>query len=168
MDAGDQFIISLTTDQEKILLCAKMMSLTEPWSIYGMDIDKSLQAFQGECKEVYLLERENQVLGFAILQVCGTFKGYIQSLCVSEAYRGQGLGKMLLSFCEKRILKISPNIFICVSEFNKGAIKLYYEFGFTLVGELKDLIKKGNTELLLRKTYGSILGFQSGSPNKEG
>jgi ribosomal-protein-alanine N-acetyltransferase len=72
-----------------------------------------------------------------------------------------GLGRKLLQFCEDRILKISPNIFICVSSFNVGAIKLYYEFGFKLVGELEDFVKKGFTELLLRKTFGPIVGYKS-------
>jgi ribosomal protein S18 acetylase RimI-like enzyme len=160
MNAGDQFIITQTREENKISVCAKMMAATEPWSRYGMDYDTSLKAFEGDCKEIYVLETENRVVGFVILQICGTFKGYIQSLCVSEAYRGRGLGKMILVFCEKRILKISPNLFICVSSFNKGAIKLYYEFGFTRVGKLKDLVKEGITEILLRKTIGPILGYQ--------
>jgi len=58
------------------------------------------------------------------------------------------------------MLKISPNIFICVSSFNKGAIKLYDDFGFKLVGELNDFVKVGFTELLLRKTFGPIAGFK--------
>ena len=65
----------------------------------------------------------------------------------------------MLQFCERRILAISPNVFICVSSFNKGAIKLYYETGFKLVGELTDFIKEGFTELLLRKSAGPILGY---------
>jgi [ribosomal protein S18]-alanine N-acetyltransferase len=160
MNTADQFIITKTTEEYKISICANMMSATEPWSRYGMDYNKCLKAFEGDFREIYVLETENRVVGFVILQICGTFKGYIQSLCISEPYRGRGAGKMLLSFCEKRILEISPNLFICVSSFNKGALKLYYEFGFSLVGELKDLIKEGVTELLLRKTYGPTLDYQ--------
>jgi ribosomal-protein-alanine N-acetyltransferase len=62
-----------------------------------------------------------------------------------------GFGKMLLQFCEERILKISPNIFICVSSFNEGAIRLYNEFGFKPVGELDNL---------LRKTAGPMVGYR--------
>jgi ribosomal-protein-alanine N-acetyltransferase len=69
------------------------------------------------------------------------------------------MGTRLLHFCEERIRKISPNIFICVSSFNKGAMKLYYEYGFKLVGELNDFVREGFTELLLRKTYGPIVGY---------
>ena len=71
-------------------------------------------------------------MGFVIIQMDGTFKGYIQTICVSEDFRGKGLGKKLLNFCEERILKISPNIFMCVSSFNTGALQLYTDFGFKL------------------------------------
>jgi len=74
----------------------------------------------------------NQIVGFVIIQMDGTFKGYIQTICVSEDFRGKGLGKKLLNFCEERILKISPNIFICVSSFHTGALQLYTDFGFKL------------------------------------
>ena len=151
--------ITQTTDPKKLETCAAMMSLSNPWITYGMDHAFCLKAFEGECKEVYVLEKDKEILGFVILQVCGSFRGYIQTLCVKESFRGKGLGRRLLQFCEERILKISPNIFICVSTFNKGAIKLYEEFGFKLVGELPDFVKPGLTELLLRKSFGPMVGW---------
>jgi ribosomal protein S18 acetylase RimI-like enzyme len=141
-----------------------MMFKTDPWITLGMDQARCRSAFDGECKEVYVLKEGDAIAGFAILQVCGSFKGYIQTLCVDEAWRGQGLGTRLLEFCEQRILKISPNIFICVSSFNTSAIKLYERFGFKLVGELKDFVKAGFSELLLRKTFGPMVGYQP--PNR--
>ena len=168
MDFGPQFTISRTMDAQKTADCAKMMSSTEPWITYAMDYEYCVKAFDGESKEIYILENQHSIAGFVILQVGGTFKGYIQTLCVDDMYRGQGLGKKLLQFCEERILCISPNIFICVSSFNKGAIKLYYEFGFKLVGELTGFVKEGLTELLLRKTFGAIVGFHSTSPVSAG
>jgi len=159
MPEEEKYTITKTTDPRKIAACAKMMSSTDPWITYDMDYGYCLKAFDGNCKEVYVLENEEEIAGFVILQVCGTFNGYIQSLCVNEKHRNKGLGKKLLQFCEERILKISPNIFICVSSFNRGAIKLYYEFGFKLVGELPDFVKEGLTELLLRKTFGPMVDY---------
>ena len=137
------------------------MSATDPWITYDMDYSQCLKAFDGPYKEIYVLEDENGIAGFAILQICGTFKGYIQTLCIDETHRGKGLGKKMLRFCEDRILKISPNVFICVSSFNKGAIKLYYEFGFKLIGELNDFMKEGFSELLLRKTFGPTMNYHA-------
>lgn len=155
--------VRLTSDPKDFAACALMMSKTDPWITLGMDYDQCLMAFPGECKEIHIIEAENAIAGFIILQTTGTFSGYIQTICVDEAYRGRGLGKMLLKYSEARILKYSPNVFICVSSFNKGAIKLYYEFGFKLVGELDNFVKQGFSELLLRKTVGPRAGYQAGN-----
>lgn len=160
MTGNPFFSITKTKEKKHIEICAEIMSVTDPWIRYGMDYDLCLKAFEGEFREIYILEIEKVIAGFAILQMTGTFKGYIQSLCINEQWRGRGLGLKLLQFCEEKILEISPNIFICVSEFNHKAIKLYVKFGFELIGRLNDFLKPGITELLMRKTYGPIVGYQ--------
>lgn len=163
MTVQEKIIIRLTNDSKEIEVCAQMMSVTDPWITLGMNYEQCLKAFEGSCKEIYVIEIENSIAGFVIIQTCGTFSGYIQTICIDEPRRGWGLGKKLLQFCEERILKFSPNVFICVSSFNKGAIKLYYEFGFKLVGELENFVKEGFTELLLRKTIGPRVGYHISS-----
>ena len=156
----NEFLIRLTSDHKELKVCALMMYKTDPWITLGMNYDQCVTAFEGTSKEIYVIETENTIAGFVILQICGTFSGYIQTICIDEVYRGRGFGKELLHFCEERIHKFSPNVFICVSSFNKGAIKLYYEFGFKLIGELENFVKDGFTELLLRKTVGARVGYQ--------
>jgi ribosomal-protein-alanine N-acetyltransferase len=162
MTGKDNYTIQITTDPAAFREGALMMSVTEPWITLEIPYDSCLTAFEGPYKEVYVLKQNAQMTGFVILQVCGTFNGYIQTICIKEALRGKGLGKKLLHFCEERIHKTSPNIFICVSAFNEGAIKLYYEFGFTLVGTLRNFVKDGFDELLLRKTIGPRQGYKAG------
>jgi [ribosomal protein S18]-alanine N-acetyltransferase len=159
MEMKDKVLIRLTTEPSDIAVCARMMSLTDPWITLDMDYELCLKAFDGECKEIYVIEKDNVIAGFVILQTAGTFSGYIQTICVDEAFRGMGLGKMLLHYCDERVRQFSPNLFICVSSFNAGAIKLYYEFGFRLVGELENFVRQGFTELLLRKTIGPRVGY---------
>jgi ribosomal protein S18 acetylase RimI-like enzyme len=89
----------------------------------------------------------------------GTIKGYIQSILIKPAYQGKGLGSKLLQFCEERIFQISPNVFMCVSSFNTRAASLYYKLGYERIGVLKNFIIKGQKEVLLRKTIGSITEF---------
>jgi predicted GNAT family acetyltransferase len=157
----EKFIINITKDPGDFGVCALMMSETDPWITLGMNYDQCFHAFEGDCKEVYTVSCENDIVGFVILQVCGTFSGYIQTICMREDQRGNGFGTQLLKFCEERILKFSPNVFICVSSFNKDAARLYYKFGFKLVGELDNFVKEGFTELLLRKTVGPRVGYQA-------
>jgi len=161
MNFQEKILIRLTSDHKEFAICARMMSVTDPWITLEMNYEHCLKAFGGGCKEIYIVETENAIAGFVIIQTCGTFSGYIQTICIDEAFRGKGFGKKLLHFCEERILKFSPNVFICVSSFNKGAIKLYYEFGFKLIGELENFVKTGFTELLLRKTVGQRVGYKA-------
>lgn len=161
MKPEEKLHIIPTIDTALISTCAGMMAESDPWVTLGMNYEQCLVAFEGPCKEIYVAEYENKIAGFVIIQTCGSFKGYIQTICVSEDFRGRGIGNKLLEFCEKRILKISPNIFICVSSFNKGALNLYERFGFKPVGKLEDFVKVGFTELLLRKSVGPMIGYQA-------
>lgn len=160
MNKDEQITIKITSDRGDFAFCAEMMSHTDPWITLQMNYQQCLGAFDGDCKEIYLIMSGTEIAGFVILQVCGTFSGYIQTICIGEHFRGHGYGRRLLGFCEERILKFSPNIFICVSSFNKGAEKLYYDFGFKLVGELENFVKEGFNELLLRKTVGPRVGYK--------
>ena len=150
-------VIELTRDQMDFAYCSRMMTRTDPWISLKMDYDQCLTAFFGMEKEIYVAKIGEDIAAFVILQLGGTFKGYIQTICVDEEYRGKGLGKKLLHFCEERILKIAPNLFICVSSFNTGAIQLYEEFGFKRIGELENFVKQGFTEFLMRKTFGPLI-----------
>jgi [ribosomal protein S18]-alanine N-acetyltransferase len=156
-------VIELTSSPDDFAICAMLMSVTDPWITLGIDYEQCLKAFDGPFKEVFVLKKEAEIIGFVIIQISGTFKGYIQTIAISETCRGLGYGTQLLQFCENRILQYSPNIFICVSSFNHRAFNLYTKFGFELVGELKDFVKKGFTELLLRKTVGPIVGYKDPS-----
>jgi ribosomal-protein-alanine N-acetyltransferase len=153
-------VIELTTNSQDFAICAAMMAETDPWITLGLEYGHCLKAFDGPFKEVYMLKNEREILGFVIIQPQGTFKGYIQTICIKKEHRAAGYGTQILQFCENLIFKYSPNIFICVSSFNHKAIQLYTKFGFEPVGELKDFLKQGHTELLLRKTVGAIANYK--------
>ena len=145
--------------------CAALMVSSEPWLSMDISYDECLAPFGKAENTAFVVQWNGKLLGFVILQEQGSFKGYIKTLCVSEEYRGRGYGTLLLQFCEKRILSYSPNLFICVSASNEGAIDLYTRFGFELVGELPNFVIEGFAELLMRKTAGPISGYMA-SGNK--
>jgi len=155
-----KYLIRQSSDPADFSVCARMMSLTDPWITLGMDYELCLTAFDGSYREIWLLEIEKRIAGFVIIQTCGTFSGYIQTICIDSEYRGKGCGRLLLQFCEDRILKFSPNVFICVSSFNKGALKLYLDFGFKMIGEIENFVRDGYSEFLLRKTVGPRVGYK--------
>lgn len=160
MKKNDEFVTKITTDPKDFAICARMMEETDPWITLKMDYEQCLKAFEGNFKEIYVVESDKEIAGFVVLQTCGTFSGYIQTICIGKAFRGKGFGRKLLQFCEDRILKFSPNVFICVSSFNKGALKLYTDYGFKFIGEMENFVKEGFSELLLRKTVGPRTGYK--------
>ena len=89
----------------------------------------------------------------------GAFIGYIQTVCISRERRGKGIGSKLVSFAEQRILSETPNVFMCVSSFNKNAKRLYQGLGYEIIGEIKDYIVSGHSEILMRKTISPLNEF---------
>ena len=48
--------IRQTTDSIDFEICSQMMSETDPWITLDMDCEQCLKAFEGECKEIYIIE----------------------------------------------------------------------------------------------------------------
>ena len=142
-----------------------MMAGTEPWITLRRDYDACLRVALDETRERYVALDRDRLAGFVVLNLKGSFVGYVQTLCAAPEYRGRGVGTALLAFAEERIFREHPNVFICVSDFNPGARRLYERLGYSLVGELPDYVIAGHSELLLRKTRGPLNdGPASGSP----
>jgi [ribosomal protein S18]-alanine N-acetyltransferase len=137
--------------------CAEMMCSTEPWITIGRNFDQSLATVRDPTREVYVADNNGSIEGFIILNMRGAFVGYIQTVCVDASARGSGLGTQLVAFAEKRIFADTPNVFLCVSSFNPRARQLYERLGYELIGELKDYLIRGHSELLMRKSVGPLL-----------
>lgn len=136
--------------------CARVMSTSEPWLTLRRSYEQSLALLQNPEREVHVAWRAGERVGFAVLNVKGAFVGYVQTLCLSEAARGQGLGSQLLAFVEDRIFRDFPNVFLCVSSFNPRARALYERLGYATVGALREYVVAGHDEILMRKTRGPL------------
>jgi [ribosomal protein S18]-alanine N-acetyltransferase len=140
--------------------CARLMASSEPWLTLGRSYEASLRIIQDPTREVFILRGDEKLAGFVILCMTGAFVGYIQTICIHPDHRGKGLGSRLVAFAEDRILKDSPNVFMCVSSFNHEARRLYERLGYGVVGELTDYLVPGHSEILLRKSIGPLTTFQ--------
>ena len=143
--------------------CAGMMAESEPWITLGRGYDESLTILTDPSREVYLAMDRDEIAGFVVLEMEGAFTGYVKSIGVSPPYRGGGVGTRLMSFVEERVFRERPNVFLCVSDFNVGARRFYERLGYEAVGELRDYIIKGYSEILLRKTVGPLAEFEAES-----
>lgn len=145
--------------------CARLMAGTEPWITLGRSYGECMKIVRDPTREVYWLEHDGAWAGFMILLMKdGPFRGYVQTICVTPEHRNRGVGTAALRWAEERIFRESPNVFLCVSDFNQGARRLYEREGYEFVGELRDFLVPGKSELLYRKTRGSWSDYMQSPP----
>ena len=140
--------------------CAELMANSEPWITLRRTYEGSMKMLSDPSREVYLAVVKDEIVGFIVLIMSGAFVGYIQTVGVMPEWRDRGIGSKLLKFAEDKIFAKAPNVFMCVSSFNKRAQKLYKRLGYETIGELKDYIVPGHSEILLRKTIAPITEFK--------
>ena len=148
-NGADLEIRKLQHDNE-VHQCAQMMANSEPWMTLQRSYEDSVNILRNSSKEIYIAAIGDKVAGFTILDMNGGFRGYIQTVAVMPEWRNQGIGSRLIRFAEERIFRDFPNVFMCVSSFNKNAQRLYARLGYERVGELKDYVVAGHSEILLR------------------
>jgi ribosomal protein S18 acetylase RimI-like enzyme len=146
---------------EEACHCAAFMAASDPWRTLGVTSERLFQTLVDSDREVHVATVDKLVVGVTILQLAGVLNGYIQILAMHPDWRNRGLGTQLMHFAEERIFRQSPNVFLCVSEFNHRAQKFYERLGYQRVGELKDFLAHGHSEILMRKTTGAWLEFET-------
>lgn len=141
-------------DQERD--CAALMAASDPWLTLGYGFEDLLRTVRLPGRERYVAHVDGQFAGFLLLNLHGTFAGYIQTIGLAPQCRGSGLGAQLVAFAEQRIFRDHQNVFLCVSSFNHAARRFYQRLGYAQVGELTEFLVAGHSELLLRKTIGPL------------
>lgn len=138
--------------RENVREVGNILAATDPWRTLG---------YQPEALSHYLL-RADPALGRHCLFVSGNLAGvltvrspwllgpFIELIAVFDAYRGKGFGKILIDWVCAQSTK-SPNLWVTVSSFNIDARRFYARLGFEEAATLKDLIRRGFDEILLRK-----------------
>ncbi len=91
-----------------------------------------------ETESIYIAKIENKIVGYIIMEVKEKDNGImryrkilcIDTLCVDEKFRGQGIGTKMLEFA-KRLgkEKSCTDMHLTVNPNNKNAIKVYENFG---------------------------------------
>ncbi len=136
--------------------CADLMAASDPWLTLGYDVDALLRTVRLPGRERYAAHVDGRFAGFLLLDLHGSFAGYIRTIGLAPEFRGQGLGAQLVAFAEQRIFRDHRNVFLCVSSFNQAGRRFYARLGYREVGELTDFLVAGHSEFLLRKTIGPL------------
>lgn len=131
--------------------CAQLMAQSEPWITLGSDLENRRAALRRPGTELFVARENDEPMGFLLAAEYGMAGApYIASIGVAEGARGRGTGGELLRFVEERFAN-RGHMFLLVSSFNEGAQKFYKKHGYENVGELKDYIVPGKSELIYHK-----------------
>jgi ribosomal protein S18 acetylase RimI-like enzyme len=163
---GVRLLVRRLAGAHEAAACATIMSTSEPWVTLGRTYVASLAVVGDPDAEVYVAvgPESAAIAGFLVLTMRGAFTGYIRTVALHAEWRGRGLGTALIAFAERRILRDTPNVFLCVSSFNGRARALYLRLGYEVVGELRDYIVRGHSEWLLRKSVAPFAEFTARPP----
>ena len=131
--------------------CARAMASTEPWITLRRDLAGCREAVARPGTELFVAREDGMPVGFVLLAPYGLAASpYIASIAVAEEARGRGVGSRLLRFAEEHFAG-RPHLFLLVSSFNSRAQQLYRRHGYEFVGELKDYVVPGHSELIFHK-----------------
>ena len=132
--------------------CAQVMASTDPWITLGRDLEQCRAFCANREYLLYVAHSGGEPCGFMLMHRRGLASSpYITVLAVAREFRSQGVGSQMLAFAEDFFRKDARHLFLCVSSFNTRAQAFYARHGFAAVGELKDYIKPGASEIILHK-----------------
>jgi ribosomal protein S18 acetylase RimI-like enzyme len=133
--------------------CARLMASTEPWITLKRDLEGCRATVNRPETELFLAQEPeaSNPLGFILLAPFG-FAGspYVACIAVAPDAQGQSVGAQLLAFAEQ-LYDDRGHIFLLVSSFNQRAQQFYRRQAYEFVGELKDYLDSGHSELIFHK-----------------
>jgi ribosomal protein S18 acetylase RimI-like enzyme len=131
--------------------CARLMAASEPWITLRRDLAGCYEALARPGTELFVAHDDDQPVGFVLVAAYGLAASpYLASIGVAPDARGRGVGSELLRFIERHFAG-RGHLFLLVSSFNDRARALYERHGYARVGELKDFIVDGASEIILHK-----------------
>jgi len=97
--------------------------------LYPINAGDSKEELQEKANNIYLYFEDNILIGSVAI-----FDNEIDELIVAKGHQKKGYGKLILNYAISRMQEanISP-IILQVTDWNKGAIKLYQDNGFSIV-----------------------------------
>lgn len=147
----DEIIIKPATYPER-QWAARVISESEPWITLGITYEGCLKVCHDLEFKMFIAHIDHNPCGVIIMDPRGLAGApYIKLIAVDPGYRNRKIGAAMLGYVENEFRSKARFIFLCVSSFNTQAQKFYLSNGFTRVGELKDFIISGESELIMQK-----------------
>ena len=159
----NQLLIRPLRDDAEARDCTAHLVEFGPWRTIGIAAERLYQDLTHPQRDVSVAEFDGKIIGVLVLHLGGSFDGYIQLIAVFPEFQNRGFGSQLIRFAEEKIFRRTQNVFLCVSSFNVRAQTFYERLGYRRVGELENFLVAGQSEILMRKTRGPLVGFKPAS-----
>jgi ribosomal protein S18 acetylase RimI-like enzyme len=133
---------------------ARVMGASDPWLTLGISEEKALRTLQDQpIPGVVAVDADGRLLGFVRYEPRGfiNFAGYIRTVAVAAAARGQRVGEALVTHVEDLIFPTTHLVFLFCSTFNTRGHAFYERLGYTRVGTVDGLVVPQHGEVLFVK-----------------
>jgi ribosomal protein S18 acetylase RimI-like enzyme len=145
-------ILILPATPDERTWAATLLATSEPWITLRVPLEKCISTCHNPEYLLFVAHDEGKPCGMVLLDPLGMASSpYLKSIAVTEEYRNQHIGSALLAFAENYFRNNARHFFLCVSSFNNKARKFYEHNGYQAVGELKDYIIQGESEIIMHK-----------------
>src|SRR5262245_41013768 len=132
--------------------CARLMATNEPWITLQRDLPACRTALARPGTELWVARDDDGArVGFVLVAPYGFAAApYIASIAVDPDNRSRGIGSAMLRYVEGQF-EGRGHLFLLTSSFNDRAQQMYSRNGYERVGELRDYIVAGASEIILHK-----------------
>jgi len=126
----------------------------DPLKTLGTEIEPTAKHFAGKvdsaCRMAIFVDGD--LSGIICIKTNWLAGPYVDFIGLLPKAQGKGIGKAIFSWLENEARKSKArNLFLCVSAFNKAAIRFYLSLGFVEYAQLDELIIDDHDEILMRK-----------------
>ena len=152
-DGRPLVLVPMTPEAAAVL--APEIAMFGPWAHYNIPAAALREGFArtGDGAIRYQLLAGDTAAGVVVIRSPWLAGPYLQMLAVLPALQGRAIGSAVLDWYEAAAAGAQlRSVWLCVSEFNADAQRLYRRHGYAMAGVLPDMMRDGDDELLMRKS----------------